>query len=101
MAAGEDIQKRIRKRAYQIWIDEGMPEGKAGEHRDLAKFAVSKEDAQATMLVPPQAPRPEQAEIIRNLGEIPTLTDQDEGQAFPSRREETEDIVDATPGNGR
>lgn len=30
--ATDDLDPRIRERAYQIWLDEGQPDGKEREH---------------------------------------------------------------------
>jgi hypothetical protein len=43
------------------------------------------------MLVPAQAPTAEEAEVVENLGEFPTMTDQGEGLAFPAREHIPED----------
>lgn len=75
-----DYQQRIAERAHRIWQDEGQPEGRADAHWDLARLAVSLEDAQDDMLKPTTLPGPESAEILSNLGEFPTLTDQGEQQ---------------------
>ena len=82
----KEIEQRIRLRAYRIWEDEGRPEGKAEAHWDLAKIAVSLEDAQCEMLKPIEAERPEPIEALMNQGEFPTLTDQGETQ-LPGSRE--------------
>jgi hypothetical protein len=40
----EQLQQRIRERAYQIWLEEGRPEGQAEEHWRLAEFASAEQD---------------------------------------------------------
>ena len=85
MVNEDELTTRIRERAYRIWLEEGMPEGKADDHWELARLAIAQEDVQATMLVPVQEPVAESIETARNLGEFPTSTDQGEGQAYPSK----------------
>jgi hypothetical protein len=91
MVDQQDVERRIRERAHQIWMDSGQPEGQAEAHWELARLAIAQEDAQASMLVPAQAPPAEQAEVVENLGEFPTMTDQGEGPAFPAREHIPED----------
>lgn len=42
-----DIETRIRMRAYQIWLEEGQPEGRDQEHWDKARKLIEGEDAGA------------------------------------------------------
>ena len=74
----EDTERRIRERAYQIWEEEGRPEGKAEEHWEKARIIVSIEESLPTMLKPVTEPQPEPIEALENQGEFPTLTDQSE-----------------------
>jgi hypothetical protein len=74
-----DLEQRIRERAFQIWLDEGRPHGRDKEHWELAKFAIAQQDGLASTLVPPVAPTPEPIEAVVNQGEFPTLVDQGEG----------------------
>jgi hypothetical protein len=85
MADDVELQKRIQERAYQIWLDEGQPEGRDKEHWELAMFAISERDALPTMLKAPELPGPEPIEAVANQAEMPTLTDQGE-QQIPVRR---------------
>ena len=41
-----DDKERIRQRAYQIWLEEGRPEGREAVHWDMARELVAIEDAQ-------------------------------------------------------
>ena len=36
-------EQQIRERAYQIWMDEGCPEGKAPEHWEKARLQLAAE----------------------------------------------------------
>ena len=90
----DDDKERVRRRAYQIWLDEGRPEGREAEHWDMASELVAIEDRQtkttklvghsaagkelAARLVEPTAP----AAI---MGELPTMTDTSEQTYPPSR----------------
>jgi Protein of unknown function (DUF2934) len=75
-----DVEQRIRERAYQIWLEEGCPEGRELDHWNMATELVAIEDGQQSTLKP----------IDQNLGsagkaiepiercttrEFPTLTD--------------------------
>jgi hypothetical protein len=76
-----DLESRIRERAYRIWRDEGRPEGKAETHWELAKMAIAFEDAGPQMLKPIETPASEPIEAWVNQGEFPQLTDQGEQSA--------------------
>jgi hypothetical protein len=39
-----DREKLIRERAYQIWTDEGRPEGRADAHWEQAEKEIAAED---------------------------------------------------------
>ena len=45
----DDLEQRIRERAYEIWENEGCPEGRGEEHwqRACAEFREAKEEAGA------------------------------------------------------
>ena len=75
----DELEQRIRERAYKIWFDEGCPDGRDKEHWELAKLAIAEEDGQAATLLPPEAPPPEPIEAIENQDEFPTLVDHGEG----------------------
>jgi hypothetical protein len=45
MEAAMDREKRIRDRAYQIWKEEGCPDGKAAEHWEQARRMVENEES--------------------------------------------------------
>ena len=77
----EDLEKRIRKRAYRLWIEEGQPQGKAEAHWELARIAIALEDAKPQMQRPVATPTAEPVDAWVNQGEFPTLTDQGEQHA--------------------
>ena len=87
-----DLEERIRRRAYQIWMNEGCPEGRAEAHWDMATELVAIEDGQKATLVPadgsestgPTGEPIEPLEAAENQGEFPALTDQGEESASPS-----------------
>jgi Protein of unknown function (DUF2934) len=37
----DDREQRIRERAFQIWIEEGQPEGKDKDHWERAEKQIS------------------------------------------------------------
>lgn len=92
----DDLEQRIRERAYRLWLDEGRPDGRAEAHWDMARELVAIEDRQQTATKPNPAAasrdrtfheRPvEPMEAVENQGEFPTLTDQGEEQSYPKRR---------------
>jgi predicted subunit of tRNA(5-methylaminomethyl-2-thiouridylate) methyltransferase len=43
MADDKEREQRIRERAYQIWLEEGKPEGGAQQHWERALEAIEKE----------------------------------------------------------
>jgi hypothetical protein len=47
-AAKNDLERRIRERAYRIWIDDGKPRGKSEDHLLRAKEELEEEDAVKT-----------------------------------------------------
>ncbi len=46
------LEQRIRRRAYQLWLDAGKPEGLADAHWDQASELVAIEDGQRATLIP-------------------------------------------------
>jgi Protein of unknown function (DUF2934) len=44
MAHDKEGEQRIRERAYQIWLEEGKPEGGAQQHRERALDAIEKQE---------------------------------------------------------
>jgi hypothetical protein len=79
----DELEQRIRARAYQMWLDEGRPDGEADTHWDKARILVAIEDDR-TSLKPVEEPKPEEASIMENLGEFPgAMTDQGDEQHFP------------------
>lgn len=92
----DDLEQRIRERAYRIWLEEGRPSGRAEAHWDMARELVAIETSQrdATKENPATPSRDrtfhdrpvEPMEAVENQGEFPTLTDQGEEQGYPRRR---------------
>jgi Protein of unknown function (DUF2934) len=93
-----NLEQRIREHAYQIWVSEGRPQGRAEAHWEMARELVAIEDSQrsATKPNPGTAERDrnlggtepvEPIEAIENQGEFPTLADQGEERTRPTRRQ--------------
>lgn len=82
----DDVELRVRERAYRIWLDEGCPQGRELVHWDMATELVAIEDGQRSTLKPVEqnlGPLGEPIEplvAVQNVGEFPTLTDQGESQ---------------------
>lgn len=78
------MEERIRKRAYQLWLDEGCPQGRAEVHWDKATELVAIEDNQhlatrsPTAALGPHGQPVEPMIALTNQGEFPELTDQGE-----------------------
>ncbi len=85
----EELEQRIRERAFYLWIEEGQPEGRAEFHWGLARELVAIEDGQKATTRPVSGEQPgepiEPIEALENAGEFPTMTDQGEMQ-IPQRR---------------
>jgi hypothetical protein len=52
MSLIDDVEKRVKQRAYEIWEREGCPEGREADHWALAKEEVAIEDNQSQALMP-------------------------------------------------
>ncbi len=90
----EDREERIRRRAYRLWLEEGCPEGREADHWDKASELIAIEENYRDTLKPnplhdyernPTTEPIESIEVMRNLGEFPTLVDQGEEATFPDR----------------
>lgn len=90
----DDLEKRIRARAYKLWLEEGCPEGRADVHWDQACELVAIEENIGLTLKPiphgdDLGPYGEPIEPIgpaENTGEAPTMVDQGEEETIPHRR---------------
>jgi len=80
----EELEQRIREKAFQLWEEEGQPEGRSEDNWNLARELVAIEDNQSATTRPvsgEQAGEPvEPIEALENEGEFPTMTDQGEMQ---------------------
>jgi hypothetical protein len=100
----DDLEERIRQRAYKLWQEEGCPEGRADAHWDKAAELIAIEDNQKHATKPvsksvPDTPTREPLEPIesvQNAGEFPTLTDQGE-QETPKRKTAAKRTTRAAP----
>lgn len=78
----------IRARAYQLWEEEGRPEGRAEQHWFTARESLAVEENHESALLPiDTGTGAEPIEAVENAGEFPTLTDQGE-QRIPRRPKE-------------
>ena len=80
-------EERVRLRAYEIWLNEGRPEGRDARHWEMAREIVGYEDAHRSTLVPTSASGEpiEPAATYQSQGDLPTLTDQGDSKRAPSR----------------
>src|SRR5215470_5802384 len=87
--AMDDMDDRIRQRAYRLWVEEGCPEGRQEIHWDRARELVAIEQNQKHTTKPVTHHQGaggepvEPMEAIENAGEFPTQTDQGEEQGTP------------------
>jgi hypothetical protein len=89
----DDHDRRVRQRAYKIWIEEGRPEGRAEIHWEIARELVAIEENLLNTLKPAseggaesRAGEPiEESIVAAHTAEIPTTTDQGE-QVYPPSR---------------
>ncbi len=95
----DDYEERVRRRAYQLWEEEGRPDGRDKVHWEEARELVAIEDNQRLATKPvhrdPDDPtlaadEAEPAGPAANEGELPALTDQGEQVYPPSREAEIE-----------
>lgn len=83
----EHADERIRRKAYDLWVEEGRPDGRADHHWQMAREVIATQDNYASTSIPVDEtlePPVEPAEALENTGEFPTLTDQ--GAMQPPRR---------------
>lgn len=97
MTSPDERERRIRERAYRIWLDEGCPAGREEQHWHMATELVGQEDGQPYATKPnpiaegvegSQRDKPvEPREALENQGEFPGLADQGkESPAAPRRQ---------------
>ena len=87
----EDWDRRIITRADQLWQAAGRPEGARDSFTEKARELIAiEENPGSGTLDPEDAAKPviEEASIMRNLGEFPTLTDQGVEMTYPDRPED-------------
>ena len=89
-----ETEDRVRQKAHALWQEHGSPAEREKDYLDEARELVAIEESQRDTLKPnpqreyEQNPTTEPIEpvlAVRNAGEFPTLTDEGEGDPFPSR----------------
>jgi hypothetical protein len=106
-----ELNERIRRRAYKLWQEEGCPTGREEVHWDMATELVAIEDNQMLTTSPVEASSEtgssgdpiEPAEVVKNLGEFPTATTDQGEQSYPPQRPTPESIpaTSVRPGGSR
>lgn len=79
-------ESRIKAQADQLWRQAGSPDGQRDRFSEQARELLAiKENPDSGTLDPDDAARPviEEAALMRNLGEFPTLTDQGDEMTYP------------------
>jgi hypothetical protein len=80
MADKEDeLEERIRHKAYEIWLEEGQPHGRDKDHWELAKFVIGPAGGAGDDARPRNATSAWAIEALTNQGEFPARVDQGEG----------------------
>ena len=96
MSLIDDVEQRVRQRAYEIWQREGCPDGREADHWALAKEEIAIEDNQDQALLPNPSSGPDDTvvhpEPVEPLLAAETLgegtggpTDQSEEQPLPKK----------------
>lgn len=106
LPADEPWQERVRRKAYELWVSEGGPHGRAEDHWRIASELVAEEIARARTDLPYDRAGDEpveQAALLDNLGEFPELTDQGADRALaedpgPAEGKEAVAAVRQAPG---
>jgi hypothetical protein len=84
-------EQRIRDRAELLWIEDGRPDGPRDRFLEEARELIAiEENPEAGRLDPLDEAEPlvEEASLMRNLGEFPTLVDQGEERTYPDDEDE-------------
>lgn len=53
MPDNENLEQRIRERAFQLWIEQGQPEGKENEHWEQARTEIEGQKEKSEKIVTP------------------------------------------------
>jgi hypothetical protein len=86
MTEWKERDRQIAKRARELWVEEGKPEGRDEAFKDMAAELIAIEESQTATLVPADRGEPvEPPEAFENQAEFPGLTDQGEGANGPRR----------------
>lgn len=87
------LDARIAKRAHQMWIDAGRPDGSRDHFTDNARALIGmEENPTAGTIDPDEAAEPiiEEASLQANLGEFASYSDrQGEDPQFPAPNKDT------------
>jgi hypothetical protein len=99
-------EERVKQLAEQLWREAGSPAGGPEGYDDQARTLVAIEENPHFGTKPVEAPGPygepvEEASVVENLGEFPTLTDEGEQHYPPEPEEPGEDVPAETPEPGR
>jgi len=80
-------EERVRRRAHDIWVGEGRPDGRAEEHWALAREQISEEEGIGDTLKPvDDGPLAEPLLAVEGMADLPGQRDQGEKQDYPTRR---------------
>jgi Protein of unknown function (DUF2934) len=58
MSNNNEVEQRIRERAFEIWIEEGQPDGKDKEHWERAEAEIIEQKTPEEQPAPEPLPGP-------------------------------------------
>lgn len=88
-----DDDERIRRKAYELWLADGCPEGRHEAHWEQAREIIALEDVGGPPTIPVEKTLEDPVEpaiAFENQGEFPGLTDQGESAAGPEADQRAE-----------
>lgn len=88
-----DDDERIRRKAYELWLADGCPEGRHEAHWEQAREIIALEDVGGPPTIPVEKTLEDPVEptiAFENQGEFPGLTDQGEAPAGPEANQVVE-----------
>ncbi|MDE1184229.1 DUF2934 domain-containing protein [Paraburkholderia sp.] len=86
----DDLDARIRTRAYQLWQDEASPDGKAEEHWENARRQIEAEGGASTDAAPAADQSAERVRADEPLDDASLQQLQDAAQAEGQRQNQSQ-----------
>jgi hypothetical protein len=100
-----ETERRVRERAYEIWLREGKPHGRHAQHWEAAQAEIAAEEREekASSAAARPAPSPGEAAPERPAAPVRSRRAASRTKAGPKTRASTTDGAqgDGAVGNGR